>query len=159
MNDDLRRLDRISVCCRAVVRDRYGVWTGVTENVSRRGCQLVTSRLLRPGTMVSITLSSDLFPEELEAFGETVWAAPERLGVSFVRPVDRPGALTPEAWLAKVVEHGTVDGDDAGARVVPNIDRSPGRLALHSEARSLRIARTGAAHGSDGVIRLPLRRA
>jgi hypothetical protein len=158
MNDDLRRLDRLSVCCRAVVRDRYGVWTGVTENVSRRGCQIVTARLLRPGTTIRISLSSDLFPEELDAIAEAVWVTPERLGVSFVRPVDRPGALTPEAWLAKVVEHGTVDDGSAGARLVPTVDRSPNLPVTHAAARNGRVVRTGSAHG-NGVLRLPLRRA
>lgn len=159
MNDDLRRLERISVCCHAVVRDRYGVWTGVTENVSVRGCQLVSARLLRPGTTVTVTLSSDLFPEELDAIGEVVWVTPERLGVIFVRPVDRPGALTPESWLEKVIEHGTVGGAPADAPLVPSVDRSPDRRGSHATTRNGRVVRTGPAHPSDAVVRLPLRRA
>jgi hypothetical protein len=135
MNDDLRRICRVSVCCRAVVLDRYGVWTGVTENVSERGCLLVTGRLLRPGTSVSVTLSSDLFPEELEARGEVVWSAPDLMGVRFSAFPSRPGALSAQAWLERVISCGEVSESTTASRVVPFVQRQPGlRLASPLEA-------------------------
>ena len=44
MLEELRRIPRVAVCCRVVVRDRYGVWTAVTEDFCVRGCQLLTAR-------------------------------------------------------------------------------------------------------------------
>jgi hypothetical protein len=118
MKDELRRIERIAVCCRAVVRDRYGVWTGVTEDVHARGCRIVTPRLLRPGTLLSLSLASDLFPEELDVMGEVVWATDERLAIEFVGSVARQGRLSPEAWIAKVVEHGAIE---SRTHIVPTV--------------------------------------
>jgi hypothetical protein len=118
MNEDLRRITRVCVCCRVVVRDRYGVWSAVTDDASVRGCQIVTTRLLRSGTILELTLASDLFPDELEVTGEVVWATPTRLGVAFVGTV---GALTPAAWLAKVIEHGEIEDSSSTWRVAPSV--------------------------------------
>ena len=133
MGDELRRITRVQVCCRAVVRDRYGVWTCVTEDVSAQGCQLVTTRLLRPGSIVAIALSSDLFPEELETIGEAAWATPDRIGLRFVGTGSRRGALSPEEWLHHVVELGAIPESSSTWRVAPSVIRS----------RNRRIARPG----------------
>jgi hypothetical protein len=130
LDDELRRISRVGVCCRAVVRDQYGIWTGVTEDVSAHGCQIVTSRLLRPGALVTITLSSDLFPEELEMTGETAWATPDRLGVRFLYRVPRRGGLSAEVWLSKVVEHGTIPETSSTRRVAPSVIRAGRRPTL-----------------------------
>jgi hypothetical protein len=124
MIEDLRRAERISVCCRAIVRDRYGLWTGVTHDVAKRGCQIVTSRLLRPGTRVHLALSSDLFPEELEVVAEVVWVAPERLGMAFLESRRRGGALSPSAWIDRMLLHGAQADYAATHRVVPCVRRA-----------------------------------
>jgi hypothetical protein len=161
MDDDLRKILRVTVCCRAVVNDRYGVWTAVTENVSARGCLLVTGRLLRAGTVVGVELSSDLFPEELKASGEVMWSSHERMGVGFTGFDARPGALSAEAWLDKVIEFGEVADSSSAWRVVPFVDRSATLRLAQGSGRGGRLVRstTPASQGTDAVIRLPLRRA
>jgi hypothetical protein len=123
MNEDLRRIERISVCCRAVVRDRYGVWTGITHDLGKRGCQIVTSRQLRAGTRVLLTLSSDLFLEDLEAVAEVVWVTPERLGMVFLESRRRSGSLSPSAWVDLVLAHGAQPSEGVTPRVVPCVRR------------------------------------
>lgn len=76
---------------------------GITADVSATGCRIISPRLLRPGSQVMVTLSSDLVPDELDVLGEAVWATSDQLAVSFGRPV-RNGALTGSQWLAKVLE-------------------------------------------------------
>jgi hypothetical protein len=125
MIEELRRIPRLSVCCRVMVNDRYGVWSAVTENISARGCRIVSSRLLRRGTRVQITFSSDLFPDDLEATGEVAWATGERLGVVFVDGATRAGARSPAAWLNKVLEHGATPDSPITHRVVPSVSRRP----------------------------------
>jgi hypothetical protein len=145
MNEELRRIDRVCVCCRVSVRDRYGVWTAVTEDVCPRGCRILTARMLRPGTPLTVTLSSDLFPEELEAAAQAVWSTPERLGVMFVGGAARAGSISPEKWVEKVVEHGSA----SGSRIVPVVSRAPAHGAPGAARHSA---------GGDNVVRLPLRR-
>jgi hypothetical protein len=137
---DLRRIPRVSVCARAVVQDRYGVWTGVTDDICARGCQIVTNRLLRVGAGVQITLSSDLFPDELEVRAQVVWSAPDRLGLIFLETTSRAGAIAPEAWMEKVLEHGATDG--AAPRLVPSVHRGAGRVFTTTAARNGRLVRT-----------------
>lgn len=136
MNEELRRITRVTVCCRVVVRDRYGVWTAVTDDLSSRGCRLVTPRLLRPGTLLNLTLSSDLFPEELEVMGETVWATSDRLGVAFVGVMPRPGSISEPEWLAKVVEHGEIPESGTTWRVAPSVTPAAARTVLHPIRRA-----------------------
>ncbi len=158
MNEELRRIDRVSVCCRVSVRDRYGVWTAVTEDICKRGCRIFTSRLLRAGSLLTVTLSSDLFPEELEAVSQAVWATPERLGVIFIDPVVRPGSLPPDAWIAKVLEHGATPGS-LSPEVVPVVRR----LGPRAAARGVQLLRPVASAPADALgetlVRLPVRQA
>ena len=125
IREELRRIHRLNVCCRVMVSDRYGVWSAVTENLSARGCRVVTSRLLRRGTRIQMTFSSDLFPEDLEATGEVAWSTGERLGVIFVEGATRAGARSPAAWLNKVLEHGATPDSPTTHRVVPSVSRAP----------------------------------
>lgn len=160
MIEDLRRIPRISVCCRVVVRDRYGVWTAVTDDLCVRGCQIVTPRLLRCGTLLHLTLSSDLFPEELEAPARTVWSAPDRLGVLFVESSERPGALSPEGWLEKVLEHGEMPESATTWRLVPSVQRTSMRPVTTTSARNGRLVRTTSSApptGAENVTRVPAR--
>jgi hypothetical protein len=129
--DELRRVARVSTCCRVYVRERLGVWSGITEDFGSRGCRIVTPRLPRLGTILRVTLSSDLFPEELEVTGETVWATSERLGVLFVGNAAREGALSPSEWMEQLIEHGAGSGTTA-PRVAPVI--------LHAAPRTIGFA-------------------
>lgn len=115
--DDMRRNPRLAVCCRAVVHDRYGVWTGVTDSVSARGCRIVTQRMLRAGSSLSLTLSSDLFPQDLDVGGHAVWASCDRVAVIF-SSAPRPGSLSPAEWFSRLLE---VGASDSASRVVPSI--------------------------------------
>jgi PilZ domain-containing protein len=128
--DELRRTDRLDVCCRVDVRDRFGVWNAVTEDVCDRGCKLVTAKLPRVGSMLEMTISSDLFPESLEVLARTVWVSSNRIGVAFLEPAD--DGLTPSEWIARVVEHGRIGAPGPRAlgapRVVPVVQRA-GRAA------------------------------
>lgn len=141
MIEDLRRISRVTVCCRVVARDRHGIWTAVTDDLCERGCQLVTQRMLRPGTTIHLTLSSDLFPEELDVIGRTVWAAPDRLGVIFEGPGDRTG-VTPQAFLDSVLANGETPDSTSTARLVPSVQRRDGaRASIPIAPRSRRLVR------------------
>lgn len=143
MIEDLRRIPRVSVCARAAVQDRYGVWTGVTDDVSARGCQIVTTRLLRVGALSRITLASDMFPEELEVEAQVVWSALDRLGFRFLQESRRPGAIPAECWIEKVFEHGGPE-NGAAAWVVPSVHRGPTRIVTATAARHARLVRSTA---------------
>lgn len=158
MTEELRRIDRVSVCCRVSVRDRYGVWTAVTEDICMRGCRIMTSRLLRAGTLLTVTLSSDLFPEELEAVSQAVWTTPERLGVVFIDPVARPGALPPNAWIAKVLEHGATPGS-VSPEIVPVVRRLGSRAAARGVQLLRPVPSASAEAHEQNLVRLPVRRA
>jgi hypothetical protein len=144
MTEDLRRNGRIGVCCRAIVRDRYGVWTGVTHDLGRRGCQLVTARQLRAGARVLLSLSSDLFPEELEVTAEVVWVTPVRLGLVFLASPLRAGSLSPGAWFDRVLLHGTQVDSGGARRMVPSVRRGEARPVAPS-AGGLARTTSGAA--------------
>jgi hypothetical protein len=122
-HDDLRRVPRVSVCCHVVVRDRHRVWTAVTDDICSRGCGIVTPKQPRPGSLLTLTLSSDLFSEELDVIAETVWGTEERIGVSFVEPIARQGALSPPEWLERVIEHGRAPGQLV-SRITPVVLRA-----------------------------------
>lgn len=156
MIEDLRRAERIAVCCRAVVRDRYGTWTGVTQDVSSRGCRIATARQLRPGARVHLTLSSDLFAEELEVAAEVVWVAPHRLALVFLEPWRPPGALSPSAWVSLVLAHGAPPADAATRRTVPFVQRVE-RGAPAALARQLEPPGPAAVPAAPQLLRLPAR--
>ena len=142
MLEDLRRIARVSVCCRVAVRDRYGLWTAVTDDLCDRGCQIVTQRLLRPGTTLHLTISSDLFPEELDVVGRTVWSGADRLGVVFDGPGDR-AVVTPQQFLERVLENGETPDSTTTSRLVPSVQRRDGaRAAISTTTRNGRLVRT-----------------
>jgi hypothetical protein len=141
--DELRRAPRVKVCCRVDVRQRHGVWTAVTEDLSARGCRVVSSQLPRLGSRLLISLSSDLFPDELSTEGEVVWVSGEQLGIVFLEEAKRAGALSPAGWLQRVLEHGQPPERGAhavGDRVVPVVRRGAPRnrpaIPIHSRRRS-----------------------
>ncbi len=126
--DELRRIQRVKVCCRVDVRDRFGVWTAVTEDVSPRGCRLVTAKLPRIGSALELRLSSDLFSEVLEMTGHAAWVSDLRVGVDFVAGSSRIGRLSPAEWVERLVEQGKVLGPEpvgnAGPRLAPALRRT-----------------------------------
>jgi hypothetical protein len=154
MIEDLRRLPRVAVCCRVVVSDRYGVWSAVTDDLSARGCQIVTARLLRVGTVVQATLSSDLFPEELSADARIAWSTPDRIGLEFLDPPGGFQALSPAEWLDKVLEHGELPDSTSTSRLVPCVRRSGARAPLTTAARGGRLVRT-VSSGEGQPSRIP----
>jgi hypothetical protein len=144
MIEELRRIARLTVCCRVTVRDRYGVWTAVTEDVSERGCRIVTPRMLRQGTLLDLTLSSDLFEEELEVRATTAWAGPRCLAALYVDTGRRAGAISPAEWMTRLLEHGATGDTARTARLVPSLAERPapagavvkaGRIVRPLEAR------------------------
>ncbi len=135
-------MPRVSVCCRVVVRDRHGVWTAVTDDLCARGCQIVTSRLLRAGTRLHVTLSSDQFWEELHTVGKVAWATADRLGIIFVEGESAGGALSPVAWLDKVLEHGEMPESATTGRVAPSVQRSGTRSRTTTSTKNGRLVRT-----------------
>ena len=156
--DDLRRFGRVSVCCRVEVRDRFGVWTAVTEDFGARGCRLLTNQLPRRGSLLTMRLSSDLFPEELEVRARAVWGTLERIGVAFLESPAREGALSPADFLELVVEHGrpgpgirAVDSP----RLVPVIGRGQASAPLRQDiGRPVQPPRAAV---NDTVRSLPVR--
>jgi hypothetical protein len=95
-----RRFPRLPSRCRVWVRDRYGIWDAETEDISARGCRIVTPRQQTVGTLVRLTLVADQLGEPLIVSGQVVWALagpPARAGISFTgSPSDVPGA---GAWV------------------------------------------------------------
>jgi hypothetical protein len=156
MIEDLRRIPRISVCCHVVVRDRYGIWTAVTDDLCARGCQIVTQRQLRPGSTLHLTIASDLFVEELDVLAQAAWTTPHRLGVLFVGPGDRT-ALSPQAFVDLVLEHGEMADSATTWRLVPSVQRLEQRTPITTTARNGRLVRTATA--PESRERPPVRRA
>ncbi len=126
--DELRRIQRLKVCCRVDVRDRFGVWTAITEDVCSRGCRLVTTNNPRVGALLDLTLSSDLFSEVLEVTGDVAWVSDHRVGVKFAR-ASRAGAVSPAEWVERLVQVAKVLGPgpvgSTAPRLVPNVRRPP----------------------------------
>lgn len=119
--DEMRRVERFRACCRVDVRQAYAVWNAITEELSVRGCRLLTRELPRLGVTLDMTLSSDLFSEDLETDGEVVWIDAGRIGVSFRdrgKPL-RAGVLSVTEWIEIVMALGCSSLSDA--HVVPAI--------------------------------------
>lgn len=77
-----------------------------------------------------MSLSSDLFSDELSTIGEVVWVSGEQLGILFLEEARRTSSLSPAAWLERVLEHGklhdhAVLSQDA-ERVVPVVRGASG---------------------------------
>jgi hypothetical protein len=154
--DELRRTQRVKVCCRVDVRDRFGVWNAVTEDVCARGCRLVTAKSPRLGTVLELTLSSDLFPEVLEVTAYASWVSDRRVGVTFIATGARRGAHTSVEWVQRLVEHGTVQRPEprgsASQTLVPAVRRpAPGRAGVRPTLVTMREGPEG-----DEVRVLPL---
>jgi hypothetical protein len=121
--ENTRRYPRLRSRCRVLVRDRYGVWEAETEDLGPRGCRIVTPRPQTVGTLVGLTVESDMLPEKLEVTGQVVWAArgrPARAGISFAGSASRPGAPGPAAWFAALaIGEGSGAPSATGGAIVP----------------------------------------
>ena len=163
---ELRRLARLPSRCRVTVRDRYGFWDAWTEDVSARGCRIVTPRPLSRGTLVSLELTSNRIREPLIVTGQIVWAdsaRPARAGISFAgSPSGVPGAA-PWIEALSASEGGrppdasagvTVLGAELDVLVVPPepVDASPAALARRLADRGAELMRTG--HAAAGAMLL-----
>jgi PilZ domain len=139
--EELRRAPRVRVCCRVDVRQPHGVWSAVTDDLSARGCRIVTPQLPRLGSRLPLTLSSDLFADELATLGEVVWVSGEQLGVLFVEEARRSGSMSPAEWLRKVLTCGKPP-DPGGASqgavvpVVSSVRRRGSPISIRSRRRS-----------------------
>ncbi len=101
-DEELRRFPRIVSRCHVEIRDRYGVWTAETEDVGPRGCRIVTPRAQTVGTLLRLTISSELVAAVLEVAGQVVWARRDRTpraGISFTGTNGSPRATGPSAWF------------------------------------------------------------
>lgn len=147
--DDLRRIRRVSFCCRVDVHDRLGVWTAITEDVCARGCRILTRRLPGLGSPLLLRLSSDLFPEELEVRARVVWGTADRVGVAFIPHRSRKWKLSPAEWIDLVLQHGAAAGQGIrpvdSPQVVPVIGHGNGRGGSRQEVGP-RVKSTRTAH-------------
>ncbi len=152
--DDLRRIQRVRVCCRVDVCDRFGVWTAITEDVCSRGCRLVTSKSPRIGSLIELRLSSDLIAEALEIAASVAWVSEHRVGVSFVVADVRPRALSADEWVERIVEHGKVLGPEpvgsTGPRLAPALRRP--LSAPRVSARPPLVAAADAPDAGDALV-------
>jgi PilZ domain-containing protein len=126
--DELRRVQRFRACCRVDVRQRYCAWSAVTDELSARGCRLLTRQLPRLGSTLDMTLSTDLFSDDLETEGEVVWIESGRMGVRFRdrREQLRGRLLAAPDWVEKVLARGWSPGP-GGEHIVPAIiETAPG---------------------------------
>lgn len=167
-----RRFARLPSRCRVFVRDRYGIWDGFTEDVSPRGCRIVTPRRQSVGTLVRLTVVAERLVEPLIVSGQIVWVQegpPARAGVSFTgSPSDAPGA---GAWVrsleaassgregeASPAVHVVRDEPSLEVVVAPPEphDASPTALARRLAERGEELVRAGQRGAGEVLLRRAL---
>lgn len=168
-----RRFARLPSRCRAWVRDRYGVWDAVTEDVSPRGCRIVTPRRQSVGTLVRLTLLAEALGEPLIVSGQIVWVEdgpPLRAGISFTgSPSDVPGA---GAWVRSLEAAASGRSADAAPGVTVLLppeppldvviappepeDASPAALARRLAVRGEELLRSGQRGAGEVLLRRAL---
>jgi hypothetical protein len=108
-------------------KDRYGVWEGETEDLSTRGCRIVSQRAQKVGALVMLTFTSDRLGEPLVLAGQVVWVQPgppARAGIAFTGTgPDEPG---PRAWVStlEAVQLG-LDSAAPGVTLLPQPSPHP----------------------------------
>lgn len=165
-----RRFARLPSQCRVWVRDRYGVWDAETEDVSPRGCRIVTPRRQTVGALVRLTVVAERLVEPLLVSGQVVWVTagpPARAGISFTgSPSDAPGA---GAWVRSLeAARGGRDADEApGVHVIRDAldivvappephDASPDALARRLAERGEELVRGGQRAAGEVLLRRAL---
>lgn len=167
---ELRRFARLPSRCRVSVRDRYGDWQAVTEDLSARGCRIVTPRRQRIGTLVRLTVTADALVEPLLVSGQVVWVEdgpPARAGIAFTgSPTGEPGA---GAWVRSLEAAAAGRDADAapGVHLVRDAldilvappephDASPEALARRLAARGEELLRAGQRGAGEVLLRRAL---
>jgi len=170
---ELRRFARLPSRCRVWVRDRYGVWDAHSEDLSPRGCRIVTPRRQRVGTLVRLTLVAERLGAPLLVSGQIVWAEdgpPARAGISFTgSPSDVPGA---GAWVrsleAAVAGRAADAAPDVAVLLTPPPeldivvappepeDGSPAQLARRLADRAEELLRAGQRPAAEVILRRAL---
>jgi len=169
---ELRRFARLPSRCRAFVRDRFGVWDAFTEDVSPRGCRIVTPRRQTIGALVRLTVVAEQLVEPLLVSGQVVWireGSPARAGISFTgSPSDGPGA---GAWVRSLEAAVAGRASDASPSVhlVPDSapldivvappepqDPSPDALARRLADRGEELIRAGQRAAAEVLLRRAL---
>jgi hypothetical protein len=115
---DARRAPRVPLRLAVTLRHGGDAWAVETEDVGPRGCQLVSARVLAPGSAVVLAVSCPAIDRAIAATGRVTWTRPDapiRLGISFEVPTSQRGWF--EALLA---------ADPRAARAA---ERTPHRLA------------------------------
>jgi len=95
-----RRAPRVPLRCAVEIRHRLTVWNGETEDLGPGGCQIVTPRVIDPGTVVRLAIRCEPISRTILAAGQVVWTRanpPVRLGIAFA-----PG-VTPAEWFTALV--------------------------------------------------------
>lgn len=168
-----RRFTRLTSRCRAFVRDRFGVSDAWTEDVSSRGCRIVTPRRQKVGTLVRLTLVADQLDEPLIVSGQIVWVdagSPPRAGISFTgSPTGVPGAA-PWVRSLEAAEAGRAHDAAPGVTVLltplPGLDlvvappepadATPAAVARRLAARGEQLVRGGERAAGEVLIRRAL---
>ncbi len=152
--DELRRIQRVRVCCRVDVCDRFGIWTAVTEDICARGCRLITAKSPRVGALLELTLWSDLVPEVLEITASVAWTSEDRVGVSFVMGDAGARPISAGDWVEQLVEHGKVLGPGPVGSTAPRLAPALRRplSAPRVSARPPVVAAADAPDAGDALV-------
>jgi hypothetical protein len=149
------------------------VWDAWTEDVSPRGCRIVTTRRHSVGTLVRLTLVADQLGEPLIVSGQIVWVQdgpPPRAGISFTgSPSDVPGA---GPWVRSLEAAAAGRSGDAapGITLLPGSeapldiviappephDASPAALAQRMADRGEELVRSGQRAAGEVLLRRAL---
>jgi hypothetical protein len=167
-----RRTARLPTRCRVWFRDRFGAWEGETEDMSSRGCRIVSQRPLKVGALVMLTVSSDRLGEPLVLAGQVIWAVPgppARSGIAFAGT--GPEGPGPHAWVStlEAVQLG-LDSAAPGVTLVPQQapdlevlvappepeDSTPAALAHRLGERAAQLVDEGQPRAAEILLRRAL---
>jgi hypothetical protein len=96
-----RRALRVAIRCAVRIQHQLDTWQGETEDIGPGGCQIVTSRVVEPGTEVKLAIACAALHRAVAVMGRVIWARaepPVRLGIAF-----EPEG-TERAWLGALVQ-------------------------------------------------------
>jgi hypothetical protein len=80
-----RRMDvRKMASFNTIVADKVGLARGPVTNISRRGCGLCLTKLLRPNQYITLKVYLDEGPAIQIDLGKVQWVEEERAGVEFL---------------------------------------------------------------------------
>jgi len=97
-----RRAPRAPARCRATVISPAGAFDAETEDISARGCQVVSPKLVKKRDALALVIRSAKVPEPLSVSGKVAWVSgqpPWRIGIAF----DDGHVAAAERWFEKLV--------------------------------------------------------